>query len=381
MIHSDFERSGRSSRAPLAVRIALLGAGVVGWLCGRRTVARLAAELGAGRVRAVVFDRAELRSDHLAHGDIYREGRPGEPKAAALARHLARLGVEVEARCGNLTRWPDENFDVDLAIVGLDDERARLAAHRRLRAAGVPTLVVGVGAGVSVHVLSSDPRSACYACHQGEIPLESTPCLPPRDEVSARAASAPAARALARDELPPIACAALRGRGLDRFLSFPIDGEAVEARLDPVAGCPGPHEGRPRARFSFRVDGETTLGEAFTVCAAALDAVPDELSLREGPLRLDYACPDCRTEPAPGDLIRRWPERERCPCGSSRVAPRLRLHTLSFAQARRERLLAGTLSELGRPPGGSVTLGRGAELVRLLLPLPVAGGSHARVRP
>jgi hypothetical protein len=363
----------------MSATILVLGAGLVAHAAVMPVLAQLAR---MRRLAVRVFDRAVLTPGHLRCTDVY-EGTPGQPKADALAQRLRAAGVVAAAHDGNLTRWPLDLLRGDLAFVGLDDESARGAAHRLLRAAGTPaSLFLGITDDVGVHVLGSGGTDACYDClRQGTVPPGPTPCRPQGHGVSTRAASTARARAVLAERLPALALAALRGEGLGTFHSFPGEGPASRARFARAPECLGCHDD-PGVPAMVRLRPGATLGEAL---AAAAVAVGGPARLSGCALRLDYFCPACgRTGQRGADLVRAWPARERCGCGSAEVRPLCTLTAIDGDEALGLGLAGVALADLGVPPGGELFAARadapaGTRPARLVLPASGRAGSDGSV--
>src|SRR5579885_616837 len=130
-------RSARYSRqvrfAPLgedgqqrigAARVAIVGCGALG-----SVQAELLARAGVGRIRLIDRDFVEL--SNLQRQFLFDESdaREGIPKAAAAARHLARINSEaaVEPIIADLTGANAANLlgDVDLILDGTDNFETR----------------------------------------------------------------------------------------------------------------------------------------------------------------------------------------------------------------------------------------------------------------
>lgn len=307
------------------------------------------------------FDRAELTEGHLAFVEtdaagvqraVY-EGRPGESKAAALARRLRAAGIDATAAEGNLTRWPRSSFRAHLAFVGLDSEQARTAAQRLLRRAGTPAIFLGLARDAGVHVFGGRAEEACYGCLlQARVPMEASPCVP-GTPVSTRTASSPEARRLLADRLPALAAAALAGDDLGVYHALQQDGAVLRARIEPAADCLGGHPTAGRAAPAPAPAAPLVLPTGATLRVAFAHAGRGA-RLCELLLRLCYRCPACgRSDQRGADLVRRWPERERCRCGSVDVEPLARLESIDRPEAARQRLLDERLQDLGVVPGSA----------------------------
>ena len=354
------------------MKLLILGAGLV-----NRSVipplVRLLAARGEQALEVHVFDRGAIRAEHLEH-PAYRGAEPGEAKAAALARAL-RDGVEgesgsgqrvtIRAFHGNLTRWPGLFLCGDLALVGLANEPARLAAQRLLRRAGTPAVIAGVSDAAGVFVLGGEPEGPCYACSaQEHVPLTAIPCV-------AGTAKPVSTRDVARADclgwlgraVPEICLDALGGVGLGSVHSFAA-GVASSARIARDPACFGAHALAPVPDRELMCDlSATTVAELVAHCGAPQ---PERCSLH-GTFRDDYDCLGCgRAGLSSSDLIRQWPQRERCAsCGSVEVVPRVLLAGVAFREAQQRGWAGQTLRDLGTPPGGELTLTTGASSVRV----------------
>ena len=347
----------------MSVKVLILGAGAAANLGALPALRRLEHAVGT-KLEVDVFDRGKLTAEHRAHPDLYPTGAIGANKAEVLADRLRGDGHRTRAYCGNVSRWPVSAFAANLALVALDEEPARSLAGSMLRRAGTAAVFVGIADTVSFHVIAKDPDAACYDCQaQDRIPVGKTSCVPTKAYMSTRAACTAVARRLLVDALPQVCVDALAGRGLSTFRSLTGDRELV-ARMTQHAGCFGHHDAWPEqtAANAVQLAGNRTLADVFATLGD--DAVLHGLTLRH-----DYFCPQCaRTDLAGSRLIRQWPQRERCVCGSAAVQPLLQLDTIDRREASRLELIDHSLRDLGLLPGAqflAVHPGSGTRLVHV----------------
>ena len=338
----------------MTTRVLLLGAGAAAQVAAPKALQAIAAARQQ-RLDVHVFDQAVLTAAHLAHADLYPQGRPGTSKAEALAERLRAAGHRADALCGNISRWPATALRADLAIVALDDEAARSTAGRMLRQAGTPAVFVGIADSVSMHVIGRDVDAPCYDCqNQERVPVGNTSCVPDTARVSTRLLCTPAARQLLLDHLPGVCVEALAGQGMATFRSWTPGQQPLLAAMTRSPGCFGQHDPWPDASTQ-----PTRVLAADTRLATVLAEVGPQAQLQGITVRSDYFCPACgRTDLRGGELQRRWPARERCPCGSADIQPLLQLDMIDHAEATRLDLLAQTLGDLGVVPGAEFVAAR-----------------------
>ena len=374
------------------LHLLFIGAGSVAFLSARQVLLRMRECNPNARITVTIYDQSCLDESYLARpgssspgsrgpvaAGIY-EGRAGQGKAPALAEFIERdrglRGIAVDVRHGNITRWPIDEFEADLAIVALDNEPSRLAVQRLLRLAQTPAIFVGINDAVAVHVISGRAEEACYCCQgQESVPLLATPCHPRARLISTREFIREESCKILQRELPELTVEAAAGKGFGSFWSFTGD-DRVGASLSRDLHCVGAHPQMGNVIGDLRIGVEQSLGALLEAAAGFLPVDPERgARIEHASIRLDYSCRSCGRGPMQGgDLARAWPEQERCPsCDSRQVTPLLRLQEIDLTEARHLGLTGRSLAELGFPPG-LVLLCSGKTTLRCrLLPKPVSG--------
>ncbi|MGH8656553.1 MAG: HesA/MoeB/ThiF family protein [Burkholderiales bacterium] len=152
---------GFNQQALASARVIQIGAGGLGGEIGSALVRK-----GIGQL--VIFDHdfvepSNLSRQHFYSCDLYKN------KAKRLARNLAREGFLGTVLTGYSLRFQDaleSGIDLlGLAIVGVDNNPARIAASCFYRKQGIPVIFTAVSRQADHgYVFIQEPGAACFGC-------------------------------------------------------------------------------------------------------------------------------------------------------------------------------------------------------------------------
>jgi adenylyltransferase/sulfurtransferase len=153
---------GFDQRRLTASRVVCVGAG---GLIGH--VAPTLARKGVGAI--LLLDDDEVEASNLNRQRFYAPDI-GQNKALALARHLQRECTHASA----IDAWPlrveeaiglEVDLGCDVALCGVDNHPARVAASRHFRRLGVPVIFAAVSAEADHgYVFVQEARGPCFGC-------------------------------------------------------------------------------------------------------------------------------------------------------------------------------------------------------------------------
>jgi adenylyltransferase/sulfurtransferase len=135
---------------------------------------------GIGELTIVDHDLVETSN---LNRQFFTSSDVGQNKAIALARNLAKIATHSTRICGLATPVEsaiDNRIDLscDVAICGVDNNRARLAAARHFCNAGIPIIFMAVSADADHgYVFIQEPDGPCLGClFPDALDDESSPC-------------------------------------------------------------------------------------------------------------------------------------------------------------------------------------------------------------
>lgn len=170
-----FAPFGESGQQKLrAARIAIVGCGALG-----SVAAELLARAGAGTLRLIDRDFVEL--SNLQRQFLYTEAdaREALPKAAAAARHLARINSEVvlEPVIADLTpaNFAELFENIDLILDGTDNFETRYLINDAAIQSGVPWICGAAVASYGLQFAVIPQRTACFRCIYPDPPEGAQP--------------------------------------------------------------------------------------------------------------------------------------------------------------------------------------------------------------
>lgn len=217
---------GHDQDALARAHVLVIGCGGLGsWS------AMLLARLGIGQLTLADADRF-TRSN--LHRQLAEPADLNVPKAHALARTVARHMLSPGTITGIAQPWPDAwrhvPAPVDGLLVGVDNNRARLAASDFARRLEVPAAFVMLSVdGYRVQGVLQAPDGPCLSCF--------LPNLDPDRAMPCAAASAPGCLVAAGHAVELLAGWLMGRRDLPRWRETSLDGSTERTGAGPAGPC------------------------------------------------------------------------------------------------------------------------------------------------